>query len=309
MRILLLGPTAVGKTSVSYGLAERINAEIISADSRQCYKYMNIGTATPSREELERIKHYNISIIDPAVKDSAANYYERAMQWEKEINSKGKNILYVGGSTLHQQCIIKPFDDIPDADEEHIAELERRMEKEGIDSLFAQLEEVDLEYAQAMDGMNPQRIVRALDVWMQTGRAFSSFHSDDNTLELPPDTFVFGLHRERQNLYDRINRRVDLMFEQGFLEEVRSILDMGYSREAPGLNTVGYKEAIAYLHDEMSKEKMIKDMKTQTRRYAKRQITWFKRWGFVHWLNLDKNSSGQVAEKIARHLAAMSNKD
>lgn len=309
MRILLLGPTAVGKTSVSYGLAERINAEIISADSRQCYKYMNIGTATPSREELERIKHYNISIIDPAVKDSAADYYERAMQWEKEINSKGKNILYVGGSTLHQQCIIKPFDDIPDADEEHIAELERRMEKEGIDSLFAQLEEVDLEYAQAMDGMNPQRIVRALDVWMQTGRAFSSFHSDDNTLELPPDTFVFGLHRERQNLYDRINRRVDLMFEQGFLEEVRSILDMGYSREAPGLNTVGYKEAIAYLHDEMSKEKMIKDMKTQTRRYAKRQITWFKRWGFVHWLNLDNNSSGQVAEKIVRHLAAMSNKD
>lgn len=308
MRILLLGPTAVGKTSVSLDLAEKLNAEIISADSRQCYKYMNIGTATPSREELERVRHYNISIIDPSVKDSAADYYNRAMEWEKQIEAKGKNILYAGGSTLHQQCIIKPFDDIPDANEGNIAKLEQRIEEEGIETLFAQLEEVDPDYASAMDGMNTQRIVRALDVWMQTGKPFSSFHSDDDTIELPPETYVFGLHRERQNLYDRINRRVDSMFEQGFLDEVRSILDMGYTLQDPGLNTVGYKEAIAYLHNEINRDKMVKDMKTQTRRYAKRQITWFKRWDFVNWLNMDNYTFQEAAEKVLQHLAAKSNK-
>ena len=309
MRILLLGPTAVGKSSISLDLAERLDAEIISADSRQCYRYMNIGTATPSKEDLDRVKHYNISIIDPSVKDSAADYYERAMKWEKEIRSKGKNILYVGGSTLHQQCIIKPFDDIPDANEQNIAELEQRIEQEGIASLYAQLEEVDPEYASAMDGMNPQRIVRALDVWMQTGKPFSSFHSDDDTIELPPGTYVFGLHRNRQNLYERINKRVDAMFEQGFLDEVRSILDMGYTLQDPGLNTVGYKEAIAFLQGELSREKMVKDMKTQTRRYAKRQITWFKRWDFVNWLNADELTIDEAVEKVLQHLAAKANKD
>lgn len=309
MRILLLGPTAVGKTSISLDLAKKLGAEIISADSRQCYKYMNIGTATPSQEELDRVRHYNISIIDPSVKDSAADYYDRAMKWEKEIHSKGKNILYAGGSTLHQQCIIKPFDDIPDANEQNIAELEQRIEQEGIASLFAQLEEVDPEYASAMDGMNTQRIVRALDVWMQTGKPFSSFHSDDDTIELPPDTFVFGLHRNRQKLYERINKRVETMFERGFLDEVRSILDMGYTLQDPGLNTVGYKEAIAYLQNEISREKMVKDMKTQTRRYAKRQITWFKRWDFVNWLNADEYTIDEAVEKVLQHLAAKANKD
>jgi len=309
MRILLLGPTAVGKTSVSLELAGRINAEIISADSRQCYKYMNIGTATPSEDELQKVKHYNISIIDPSVKDSAADYYDRAMKWEKEITAKGKNVLYVGGSTLHQQCIIKPFDDIPDANEDHIRELEKRIKNEGIEVLFAQLQEVDPEYADSMDGMNPQRIVRALDIWMQTGRPFSSFHTNDETFDLSSSTFVFGLYRDRQRLYERINRRVDLMFEQGFLDEVRSILDMGYSLQDPGLNTVGYKEAIAYLQNEMDKEQMIKDMKTQTRRYAKRQITWFKRWDFVKWINLDECTPKEAAEKVEQHLAAKSNKD
>ena len=144
---------------------------------------------------------------------------------------------------------------------------------------------------------------------MQTGKPFSSFHSDDEAFELPPDTYVFGLRRDRQNLYRRINKRVDLMFEKGFLEEVRSILDMGYTLQDPGLNTVGYKEAIAHLKGELSREKMIKDMKTQTRRYAKRQITWFKRWDFVQWIDLDDIGTEEAAEKVLQHLAAKSNKD
>lgn len=309
VKILLLGPTAVGKTELSLRLAEELGGEIISADSRQCYKYMNIGTATPSDEELERVRHYNISIIDPSVKDSAADYYERATEWEQDITSRGKAALFVGGSTLHQQCIIRPLDDIPEADEENISELERQMEVEGVGALYARLQEVDPEYARNMDGMNPQRIVRALDVWMQTGEAFSSFHSGTDSISPSANTFVIGLKRNRKQLYDRINRRVDAMFESGFLDEVRTILDMGYTLDDPGLNTVGYKEAIAFLNNEMTQEEMVREMKTQTRRYAKRQLTWFRRWDFIKWFDLDKWTAEQAQEKILQYLAAKSNKD
>ena len=302
MRILILGPTAVGKTALSLELAQQINAEIISTDSRQCYQYMNIGTATPTEQECSNITHYNLSIIDPATKDNAMNFYERAQQWEQDIQSRGRNVLYVGGSTLHVQCAIQPLDDIPEADEENIAKLEAQIEQKGIESLYKKLTEVDPEYAQKMDGMNTQRIVRALDVWMQTGRPFTSFHSDDNTISVPDDMLVFGLKRDRKKLYDRINHRVEQMFEQGFLDEVRSILDMGYSLDDPGLNTVGYKEAIAFLHDEISREKMVKDMKTQTRRYAKRQLSWFRRWNFIDWLDLDETDTKEAKDYILQQV-------
>lgn len=302
MRILLLGPTAVGKTALSVGLARKLNAEIISADSRQCYKYMNIGTATPSEEEKGGVTHYNLSIIDPATKDSVVNFYERSLRWEKDIQSRGKNVLYVGGSTLHVQCVIQPLDDVPESNEENIAQLEDQIEAKGIKSLYEKLLEVDPEYAQKMDGMNTQRIVRALDVWMQTGRPFSSFHSDDDTITVPEDMIVFGLRRDRQNLYDRINRRVDQMFEQGFLKEVQSILDLGYTLEDPGLNTVGYKEAIAFLKAEISREQMIKDMKTQTRRYAKRQLSWFRRWDFINWIDLEQTDFDGAYDFIRQKL-------
>lgn len=309
MQILLLGPTAVGKTALSVDLAEEIEAEIISADSRQCYKYMNIGTATPTAEERGNIPHYNLSIIDPATKDSAVNFYERAMGWEQEIQSRASHVLYVGGSTLHVQCVIQPLDDVPSANEGNIAMLEAQIEEEGIETLYKKLQEVDPEYAQKMDGMNTQRIVRALDVWMQTGRPFTSFHSDDNTITVPEDMIVFGLKRDRQHLYDRINRRVDQMFEQGFLHEVRSILDKGYSLEDPGLNTVGYKEAIAFLNNDISREQMIKDMKTQTRRYAKRQLSWFRRWDFINWIDLENIDKAGALDFIRQQLAAKANKD
>lgn len=307
MRILLIGPTAVGKTALSVELAEELNAEIISTDSRQCYKHMNIGTATPDENERGGINHYNLSIIDPATKDNVMNFYERAKQWEEEIQSRGKNVLYVGGSTLHVQCVIQPLDDVPDADEENLAQLQDQIEEEGIETLYEKLLEVDPDYAQKMDGMNTQRIVRALDVWMQTGRPFSSFHSDDNTISVPDDMTVFGLRRDRQNLYDRINRRVDQMFEQGFLEEVQSILDQGYTLEDPGLNTVGYKEAIAFLKDQISREQMVKDMKTQTRRYAKRQLSWFRRWDFINWIDRDETDQNKALNLIRQELAAKAN--
>lgn len=309
MRILLIGPTAVGKTALSVGLAKKISAEIISVDSRQCYKYLNIGTATPTKQEREDIPHFNLSIIDPAVKDSAANYAERAKQWKKEIEDRGKNILYVGGSTLHVQCTIQPLDDVPEANEENINKLEAQIESDGIEPLYKKLQSVDPDYTQKMDGMNTQRIVRALDVWMQTGRPFSSYHSDDNTITVPDDMLVFGLKRDRQKLYDRINLRVDKMFEQGFLNEVEEILRRGYSLDDPGLNTVGYKQAIEFINGNMSREKMIADMKTKTRRYAKRQLSWFRRWDFIRWIDLDNTSVIEAQNFIAQQVAAKLNKD
>lgn len=270
---------------------------------------MNIGTATPTADELQQVPHYNISIIDPSVKDSAANFYERTQNWQDDITSRGKHVLYVGGSTLHVQCIIQPFDDIPDANESNIQQLEQQMEEEGLETVYKKLQQVDPEYARQMDGMNPQRIVRALDVWMQTGRPFSSFHTNSGPIQPPDDTLVFGLTRDRKKLYQRINQRVDRMFEKGFLDEVQSLLETGYSLNDPGLNTVGYKEAIGHLNGNISYSQMVKDMKTQTRRYAKRQLTWFKRWDFIHWLDLETLTLKKAQEKAVQHLAAKSNKD
>lgn len=309
MRILLTGPTAVGKTALSVDLARDFCAEIISVDSRQCYKYLNIGTATPTENEQGDVPHYNLSIIDPGVKDNVANYEERARSWQQDIEHRNKNILYTGGSTLHVQCTIQPLDDVPEADESNIVRLETQIEEEGIEPLFKKLREVDPDYTEKMDGMNTQRIVRALDVWMQTGRPFSSFHSNDNSITVPDDMIVFGLHRNRQVLYDRINSRVEQMFAQGLLEEVESILNRGYTLKDPGLNTVGYKQAIHYLEGNISYKQMVNNIKTKTRRYAKRQLSWFRRWNFIHWIDLDDTSPEEARNFIGKQVAAKLNKD
>lgn len=309
MRILLIGPTAVGKTALSVVLARDLDAEIISVDSRQCYKYLNIGTATPSENEQDDVPHYNLSIIDPAVKDSVVSYEERVRNWQRDIERRNKHILFVGGSTLHVQCTIQPLDDVPEADESNIAQLEAQIKQEGIEPLFRKLQEIDPDYAQNMDGMNTQRIVRALDVWMQTGQPFSSFHSEGDTLTVPDDMLVFGLQRNRQVLYDRINSRTEQMFEQGLLKEVESILQRGYTLNDPGLNTVGYKQAIRYLEGNISYEQMVKDIKTKTRRYAKRQLSWFRRWDFIQWIDIDEASPEEVRNFIGKQVAAKLNKD
>ena len=297
MRIILLGPTASGKTELSLQLAEELGISIISADSRQCYKHMDIGTAKPTADELTRVLHYNISNLELDEDDSAVKFNERAEVWEKEILQTSEHVLYVGGSTLHLTGLIQPFHDIPDSDDANIAELNERIERDGIEPLYNQLKEVDPEYIPKMDGMNRQRIIRALDVWMQTGKPFSSFHKDE---PLSPDenTIVFGLDWLREKLYKRINQRVDIMIEQGLTEEVQSILDQGYSKELQALQTVGYREVISYFEDEYSKEEMVEKIKTNTRRYAKRQLTWFRRWEFVNWLDAEGRSVEKLKEQI-----------
>ncbi len=303
MRIILLGPTASGKTELSLQVAEELGIPIISVDSRQCYKHLDIGTAKPSENELQRVDHYNISNLELDEPDSVQAFSERAEAWEKEILSSSDHSFFVGGSTLHLQSLIRPIEDIPSANEENIAEIESQIDKEGIEPVYNKLNSVDPEYVDTMDGMNRQRIIRALDVWMQTGKPFSSFHSNQE-FELPENTVVFGLQRDRQNLYARINQRVDNMIDEGLVEETQKVLEMGYSKDLQPLNAVGYREIIAVLEGKMELEKAVEKIKTQTRRYAKRQLTWFRRWDFIEWLPADEKKPEELKEILLSRLAA-----
>jgi tRNA dimethylallyltransferase len=303
LRIILLGPTASGKTELSLQVAEDLGIPIISVDSRQCYKHLDIGTAKPSEKELQRVEHFNISNLELDEQDSVQAFSERAEVWEKEILKSSDHSFFVGGSTLHLQSLIRPIDETPSANKTNIAEIEAQIVLEGIEIVYEKLKSVDPEYVKTMDGMNRQRIIRALDVWMQTGKPFSSFHSNVK-FELPENTLVFGLQRNRQNLYDRINRRVDQMIEDGLIAETQKILEMGYSKDLQPLNAVGYREIISVLNNEMDLETAIRKIKTQSRRYAKRQLTWFRRWDFIEWLPADEKKPEELKEILLSRLAA-----
>lgn len=303
MRIILLGPTAVGKTELSLQVAEELGVPIISVDSRQCYKHLDIGTAKPSPEELKRVKHYNISNLELNETDSVQAFFERAEAWEKKILSDHDHSFFVGGSTLHLQSLIRPIDDIPSSNEENIQIVDSQIEADGLETVYEKLKSVDPDYIKTMDGLNRQRIIRALDVWMQTGRPFSSFHTHSE-FTLPENTVVFGLERDRQNLYERINQRVESMIEQGLIAETQQVLEMGYSKNLQPLNAVGYREIISVLNSEMELDEAIKNIKTQTRRYAKRQLTWFRRWDFINWLPADEKNIEELKENMLSHLAA-----
>ena len=297
--IIIAGATATGKTELSIELAKKIGGEIISVDSRQCYKRLNIGTAKPDSKLLEEVTHHNVSVLDLREHDSAALFYKRAMQYRDEIKSRGKKVIYCGGSTLHLQSLLQPLDDLPSADENNLVRLAEMEKQGGLPKLFELLQKKDPEYAGRMDGLNRQRIFRALDVWMQTGKPFSSFHLQ-RSASLPENMTLFTLHRPRKELHKRINHRTDQMLEMGFIEEVKGILADGYSPRLQSLQTVGYREAIAYLNGEISRAEMVEKMKTSTRRYAKRQITWMKRWPFAIPLNVHRKPLEEIIDSVLR---------
>lgn len=302
-RIIIAGPTASGKSSLAIRLAEKIDAEIISVDSRQCFKRIDIGTAKPSRKDLEKIPHYNISVLELTEEDTVADFKRRSEQYTTDIEKRGKTVIYCGGSTLHLQSLIKPLDDLPEADPQNIEKLKKNATEKGLEHLYKQLKKVDPKYTQKMDGLNRQRILRALDVWHQTGKPFSSFHSED-PVSLPAGYHLFGLHHPRQVLHERISKRTNKMLERGLVEETRKLLEAGYSRDLQAFNTVGYAQVIEFLDGKIDKEQMVKDIKTATRRYAKRQITWLRRWPFIQWINLHKKSEKEAVEDIHMQVAA-----
>lgn len=273
--IVLTGPTAVGKTDLSLHVAETVDAEIISADSRQIYRGLDVGTAKPSQRELARVRHHFVDELDLGEPYSAGAFYQQACARIAEIYGRGKTPLVVGGSTLYIHALKHGLADIPNVPPRVRRSLERRLEHEGGEALYAELRAVDPRSAATMDETKSQRLVRALEVYVATGRPLSSYY---RTQESPSHAFTtFVLHRDRAALYDRINRRVDAMLERGLLDEVRSILAAGYDPTLNPLQTIGYQEPIAFLNGHIAIGEMVRLIKRNSRRYAKRQLTWFRR--------------------------------
>jgi tRNA dimethylallyltransferase len=299
MVLVLVGPTASGKTAVSLPLAEQIGAEIISADSRQLYRYMDIGTAKPTSEDRERIPHHFIDIRNPDEDYSAGEFGASAGAEIDRILSRGRLPLIVGGSGLYVRSLIDGFFDGPPADREYRAELERRVGVGGVGGLLDDLRRLDPEYAAVVDPTKPRRIIRALEVVHITGRPLSVLHRERKP-EIRFEARQFGLSWRRPELYDRINRRCRTMLEAGLLDEVDRLVSMGYGPGLNALNTVGYAEAFACRRGEITPDEMDVRFAQNSRRYAKRQVTWFARDQRIRWIQMDENRDPyQVAEEIA----------
>lgn len=281
--LFLLGPTASGKTALSLELAEWLNAEIISADSRQIFRYMNIGTATPSDGELARVNHYFINEKDPDEAYSAGEFGIEARKIINETISQGKNIIVCGGSGLYIEAIRGMIGDTPTTDNEIRTAILDRAKRIGWEKLYEELKQIDSEYAENMDAQNPKRICRGLEIWETTGKKPSQL-IQGHSKKTPWPSLAIGLDPERSVLYHRINDRVLSMIEEGLIEEVQALLDLGYSRELNALNTVGYKEIIAYLDHNIDKKTAISDIQKHTRHFAKRQMTWFRKYAPDHWI-------------------------
>lgn len=274
--LVLTGPTAVGKTELSVRLAERFGAEIVSADSRQVYKELTIGTAKPEPELLARVPHHFIDELHLGEPFSAGIFAEQAETRIREILARGRAPLIVGGSTLYLHALLHGLADVPPVAGEVRAALEERLVREGAHALYRELERVDPPSARTMDPTKTQRLVRALEVFHGTGRPLSDYHREQTP---PPFSYrVLVLHRDRAVLYDRINRRVDAMLEAGLLDETRDLLRRGIDPSINALRTIGYREAISFLQGEVPYGEMVRLMKRNTRRYAKRQLTWFRRF-------------------------------
>jgi len=278
--IVVCGPTAVGKTEYAIELAEKLNTEIISADSRQLYREIPIGTAQPSEEQLNRVKHHFIACRS-IEEDYNAGMFERdALKLLEELFQKHDAVVCCGGTGLYIKALCEGLDDLPEADEAVRQQLTERLESEGLKSLQNQLQALDPVHFERMDTQNPQRIIRALEVCLSTGKPFSSYHEREKK-QRPFTINKIGLETPREELYERINKRVDVMLENGWLEEVKAVF---YNRHLNALNTVGYKELFQHLAGELTLQEATEKIKTNTRRFAKRQLTWFKRDGEIEWV-------------------------
>lgn len=282
--VVIVGPTASGKTAVSIELAKKINGEIISADSMQIYKDMDIGSAKPTKEEMQGIPHYMIDVVEANEVFNVAKYKEMAEECIEKILAKNKVPIIVGGTGLYVSTLTKgvEFSDIEN-DLEYRDELTKiSLEENGVDKLFDMLKGIDPEAAEIIDKNNVRRVIRALEIYKVTGKTKTQVDRE-SIKELKYDYKVFGLNWDRQELYDRIDKRVDIMLDMGLLDEVKKVNEKGISPTA--LQGLGYKEIIEYLNNEITLEEAIEKIKQETRRYAKRQMTWFKKDKNIVWIN------------------------
>lgn len=297
--LVLVGPTASGKTAVAVELAKILGAEIISADSRQVYKHLNIGTAKPSSQQLSDVRHHFIDLLLPDQDFSAGEFGERGRMVIDEILSRQKTPLVVGGSGLYVQSLIDGFFEGPGADQQLREILEHRVIAGELPLLIEELRTVDPVSADLIDPTKPRRIIRALEVYRMTGKPLSQHHQESR-LKPTVEPIFFGLEWERSTLYERIDRRCDLMIEEGLLNEVEELETMGYSSSLNALNTVGYAEVFSFRRGEVSFDEMIRLFKQNSRRYAKRQMTWFRRDSRIRWVKMDESKGpAEVAQSIS----------
>jgi tRNA dimethylallyltransferase len=300
--IIIVGPTCSGKTSLSLNLAEKLNTEIISADSRQIYKELNIGTAKPTKIELQSIPHHLIDFLNPTENYSASKFEKDSIEIIKQIHAKNKIPIVVGGSGLYIKALVDGIFDSVDNDENFRNEILLKREEFGNKYLFNELEKVDPESASSLLPQNWKRIIRALEVFHITGEPIWK-HQKDYVRDVNFNFLQFGINWERKILYENIEARVDEMIEKGLVDEIKSLLIKGYSRELNALNTVGYKELIDFFDDNISFERAIELIKRNTRRYAKRQMTWFRKDDGIKWFDVTKRDEiNLIVESITSHL-------
>ncbi len=284
--IILTGPTAVGKTRASIGLAKALNGEIISADSMQVYKYMDIGSAKIRPAEMEGIRHYLIDELEPDEEFHVVRFQQMAKQAMEEIYAKNKIPIVVGGTGFYIQALLYDIDFTENEEDVlYRRELEQLAAEKGAEYLHAMLTDIDPKSAQIIHANNVKRVIRALEFYRQTGRPISEHNEAERAKESPYDFCYFVLNDDREALYERIERRVDQMLTEGLLDEVQSLKEKGYTKDMVSMQGLGYKEILDYLNGACSLEEAIYVLKRDTRHFAKRQLTWFRRERDVIWID------------------------
>ena len=305
--IILTGPTAVGKTKASIGLAKAIGGEIISADSMQVYKYMDIGSAKIRPEEMQHVPHYLVDELEPDDEFHVVRFQQMAKEAMKKIYAAGHIPIVVGGTGFYIQALLYDIDFTDnDNDTSLRAELETFAEEHGAEALHEKLREVDPKSADTIHANNIKRVIRALEFYQKTGMKISEHNETERQKESPYQFVYFILNDDRKNLYRRIDLRVDQMIEEGLVAEVKAFKARGYDRSMVSMQGLGYKEILAYLNGEMSLETAVNILKRDTRHFAKRQLTWFRRERDVRFLYLPEfdNDRERVLEHILQELAA-----
>lgn len=283
--VILTGPTAVGKTKLSIALAKAINGEIISADSMQVYKHMDIGSAKIRPEEMQGVPHYLVDVLEPSEEFHVVRFQQMAKQAMEEIRSRGHIPVLVGGTGFYIQAIVNDIDFTENEASPYRQELEHLADEKGAAYLHEELQKVDPESAEAIHENNVKRVIRALEFYRMTGKKISEHNEEQREKTSPYNFAYFVLNDDRAKLYARIEQRIDEMMEEGLLEEVTYLKEMGYRRGMVSMQGLGYKEILAYLDGECTLEEAVDILKRDTRHFAKRQITWFKREREVIWLN------------------------
>lgn len=282
--IIIAGPTGIGKTETVLKLAEPLGAEVISADSMQVYKRMDIGTAKPTPEERARVRHHMIDVVEPDEPFNAARFREMAEPIILRLHSAGKPVFVAGGTGLYIKVLTQGIFPCPEGDEEIRQRLKDEAHKLGNEVLFERLQAIDPAGAASIHPNDTYRIIRALEVFELTGRPFSEHHNAHHFKDIPYRTLKIALTMDRAILYERIEQRVDRMLEQGLLDEVQGLLDDGFSPDLKSMQSIGYSHAVKFLRGEFSFDEMVHTIKRDTRRYAKRQFAWFKADPEMTWL-------------------------